>query len=368
VIDDYLDRPSTEGQELDWRDRADADECRYLQARIDPASLSLDQVNELGWEEEARRRRFLAGEAVEDREDGIYSLLNAVADGDLQALKSLVPLLPEPQANLATRLLNSEGPADIPIDMLNDRGLWPAYYELWGSPNEPVDPSMSDYHTWAAFDRAYGLVIKREFDLARDQLKNLAVLPRDSPLRSEVINLRAYIAVIDDRLVNARALLLKIDSDPVARANASWILRRIGQTTNERGLRENPYLFLGVDHGTPRSVWRKGWADLQHRFHDDINELSVIGDAKDMIVELERSEDPSGLRRVFVVPLDPARADLPSDVLRSLLPGPEPYPRGTSSGSPELLEPYRLRAIKELLHTFATQHPWEDTDQRWNTP
>ena len=67
------------------------------------------------------------------------------------------------------------------------------------------------------------------------------------------------------------------------------MVRRQSQlTTNDRRPWENPYLILGVDHGAPPEVWKQAWRRTRAEKAHDIDQLSRVNEAKDMIMTLER--------------------------------------------------------------------------------
>jgi hypothetical protein len=127
------------------------------------------------------------------------------------------------------------------------------------------------------------------------------------------------------------------------------VQRQSQLTTNDRQPWENPYLILGVDHVAPPEVWKQAWRRIRTEKAHDIDQLSRVNEAKDMITTLER-DGTNGWGQVLIVPLD-AKTLRPftEQVSRHLLPGPHPYPNRTRHLLAQAVEQLRSEAIRELL-------------------
>jgi hypothetical protein len=144
--------------------------------------------------------------------------------------------------------------------------------------------------------------------------------------------------------------LRQIDRSPVAKQNLDLIQKRKRATLNERGPLENPYLTLGVDHGSPTIEWRRAWLAARSAKHADLDYLSEVNEAHDQIMALER-DGSDGAGRVFVVPL--GKEFRPQGITRAadrLTAGPPPVP-AFQGGEPlsEVIQKLRGVALREIL-------------------
>jgi hypothetical protein len=308
AIDVYVDSlPEAPHPQL-WADRPPED-VRYLTARTHQALLSEDDLAALGWWDEYHRRRYARGlpyQSSKSNDSELYHLLNKATRGDASVLGRLAELLPPENAVVIKQLRDGAKFGSWPAELYADRGLWLLIARLW-APADVIAPRISSFHQWAAFRRAYDLTLERNFEAAEDQIEAFGELPEvASPLEKEVINLRAYLTLVySDKIAldEATAILRRVRRSPAVQENLKWLERQRRATTNDRAPVENPYLFLGVDHGAPTREWKEAWRAIRSADKDDLDSLSAINDARDRIMALER-DNSDGLGQVFVVPLD----------------------------------------------------------------
>jgi hypothetical protein len=291
-------------------------------------------------------RKYLARRTRE-----LPRLVDAATSGDITVLDRLEELLPADNAAVLRRARACAAAGMCPCDLYDDRGLWLLMLRLW-APAGLVTPNAGAFHRWAAFRRAYDLTLARCYDLAWAQVCAFPALSRPATrLQKEVENLRAYLTVVraqdGESLRQAMGILRGIRGHRTASGNYQMIRHQFSLTINERGPFENPYLVLGVEHGTPTDTWKQVWRRARAESGDDIDRLSLVNEAKDRIMALERD----GTGPVFVVPLD-------GDMLAPHAERPPvhlphgPCPNGTRDSLSQAVDELREEALRELLGTL----------------
>ncbi|MGW1590478.1 hypothetical protein [Streptomyces sp. NPDC002386] len=375
VLDDLVDHGGLLPEDTPWTAR-DEQEAVYLQARLDPGSISPRQAERLGWETLRRRRAFLAGETITRREpEDVWDLLyDVVIDVQLSSLDALDAALPRAQQIQLRNLRSGALVGQWDGDTIRDRGLWKLMAALW-RPTTPVDPRRSDFYALVALNRAYDLLKSgdpeealRQAESFRDR-KSGAALP--SRIMDEAYTIAAYAAAVvsagtaDDRGAREQLALAETyaeqaaqHGDPVAERNLARVRAWRATTRNKREPVTNPFLELGLDHGAEgwdrhcRNLFREYERDGDHAAQARLNR------AEDRIHEAARHE--SGFDVFFQVPLDPARYEWPDAVPRRPVPPLEPLARRTGPTSGADLESIRASAAVELLDDFRSSAPHLD--------
>lgn len=320
----------------DWWDVRPPEERAYLTARTRPELLTDQDVEALGWDEELHRRRLASGQGYEPGPDEdhieLFELITAAARGEVDVLDRLEELLPDENASVVRSVRRGAVTGTWAEDILADKGLWRLLARLLPD-DRPVDPAAGPFFRWAAFWRAYELTKAGRFADAWAQIKKSAPPARAfAPLDKELQNLRAYLTLMREGaeekkfLDHAVELLLPMKKDPVVGANLKWLRRRLRQTRNEREMKENPYLLLGVDQGVPTAVWKASWRRLRKRNSGDVDVVSKVNEAKDLIERLERAGS-DGRAEIFTVPLRTERLSPGrGKPWKLLVPDPTPLP------------------------------------------
>ncbi|GBQ03680.1 hypothetical protein SSP531S_51550 [Streptomyces spongiicola] len=363
VIDDLVDHGGLLPEDRPWAVRA-AGEGTYLRARMVPATVTPADAEALGWQSFLRRRDFLAGgtpvrQEPEDVWDLLYDVLVA---GDPSCLGALDSALPRAQQielrDLRSGALNGQWKPDV----LGDRGLWTLMHELW-KPQEHVDPGRSEFHALVALNRAYGLLKAGDPEsAARQALPFLpgAGRPRAIPaqLVPEAYTIAAYAAAVNGTLDQAEeyAVEAALSSDAAAQSNLELVRTWQRTTRNNRGPVTNPFLDVGLDHGS--ADWEPHCREIFRMCKGDQEGESRLNEAEDRIRTAQRHG--SGFDEFFRVPLDRSRLRIPSAVSHRLVPPLEPLPRRTGPTSGTELEAIRARAALELLDDFRTTAPHLD--------
>ncbi|MDB4873121.1 MAG: hypothetical protein JWL97_4125, partial [Gemmatimonadales bacterium] len=355
AVDQYLER-SKEGISSAWWRKRPVGERRYLTARTEPDQLTVDMVQALDWREELHRRRLSSGLGYEPEEGEerieLFDLLVAAGAGNTEVLDRLAALLPSENAAVVSAVRTGALLASWSPQVQDDRGLWMLLIRAW-APDDIIDPERSPFHKWAAWRRCYDLTLAGRFGQAWVQTQMFPMGGKPTaPIDKEIQNLRAYLTLVRDdldeikALNQAGALLQALAPHPIAKANYEWVRRRRNLTRNERGLGENPYLHLEVDHGAPTGVWKAAWRRLRKQHGDDIDLLSSINKAKDLIQALEY-EAVDGRAQVFIIPLDPKRLNPQNGKpWKLLVPAARPLPRCTEDVAWQtILDPLRSAAV-----------------------
>ena len=352
VVDDLIDAGVLAASDEPWASRRSDEESLYVRARLAPEQLSVAEFERLGWLEPLQRERFLAGDDLLDGgEDDLYELLARVSEGDAGALKALESRLPR---ELVLRLRKIEEGAQIGTwdsDIVEDRGLWRLLASLW-EPKAAVDPRRGPLYTLIALRQAYDFLISQsERRRAAAQVgKLIAYNEADDRVAAEAWNMAAYLALLDDDLNTATEALARVPGDhPSLTANRQLVRRRKVTLKNDRQPPSNPYLDLGVPHGS--RVWEQRYRDLRREYLQDREVSAHANRAALRIRTAEKHEDWSDF---FVLPLDRDMYDLPFDLPVTLVPPASVLPRRTVPRSAADLDVIRTQAVLDLLPSLLT--------------
>ncbi|RFU39426.1 hypothetical protein DZF91_22410 [Actinomadura logoneensis] len=359
VLDDLLDAGLVGFEDAPWERREADSERRYLTARLVPAMVGRQDAVALGWQEMERRHRFLDGEDLSEGDD-IYALLSAFWKGDSPDISLRTRLSPSGQV-LYDEILLGVQTERWPAHIVKDRALWSLLATRW-TPSGLINPSVSDFHMWRALYNCYRWLLAGMFDRVRSQLTPLVDLaeekqPQDAgearvQMCAEALVMRAYLDLETNDFAMARKRLERIGRrHPVIQQNIDYIRRAELKKRNELDYWENPYLVLGVSHGSHE--WLDQWRSLVKLVRDDVRKRGRINRAKRRLEAAERDGDGDFYR----LPLDESLFVLPRERSVALLPPIEPMPRRTLPATPEDLAELRARAIETVLDEFAAVPP-----------
>ncbi|MEU7018423.1 hypothetical protein [Streptomyces sp. NPDC046385] len=368
VLDDLIDHRGLLPEDGPWVARADT-ESAYLRARMVPETVTSAEAEELDWDFRLRRSAFLEGGIPLRREpEDVWDLLyDVLVDGELSSLGALDSALPRSQQvelrNLRSGAVNGQWTPDI----LEDRGLWTLMCELW-KPQEHVDPGRSEFHALVALNRAYDLLKAGDLEAAGQQAFRFLPgtgRPRaiPAPLVPEAYTIVAYAAAVNGKLDRAEECAAEAasSSGEVAQRNLSLVRAWRGTTRNHRGPVTNPFLEVGLDHGSV--AWEAHCREVFRMCQGDLEGQARLNEAEDRIRAALRHD--AGFDVFFRIPLDRSRFRMPNAVPRRLVPPLEPLPRRTHLTSGADLERIRAQAAVELLEDFRTTAPHLD---RHSTP
>ncbi|WP_053678788.1 hypothetical protein [Streptomyces sp. XY66] len=360
ILDDLIDAGVLDRGHHPWKVRASAQEQHYLLARLAPEKINADLADSLGWAEPREREAFMAGELVDPDPGTVYDLLLRVADGEPEVLKALEGLLPR---DLVLRLrkvrdggITGSWAADIPAD----RGLWRLMCALW-EPRAAVNPARGPYYALVALRHAYDLICQGERKRAQAQVDKLVDHEgAQAGDAAEAWNMFAYLALLDDNLDLAYVSLARVArTDRRVEANLALLERRRETRRNDRDQPANPYLVLGLPHKSEQ--WKHQWRERRRADRDNLDLAAQANWAMRRIEQAERTEDWSDF---FVLPLDPAALQLPTQRPTSLIPPLTPMPRRTAPGAATDFAVVRDRAMADLLPALLTAPRRPDHDHR----
>ncbi|MFE1951993.1 hypothetical protein ACFW9D_16160 [Streptomyces sp. NPDC059524] len=370
VIDDLIEHGGLMTEDAPWASRGEQ-ESAYLRARLEPAAITGEQAERLGWQEYLRRRSFLLGETLPRQEpDDVWDLLyDVVIDGDTTMLHALDVALPRPQQIELRDLKSGALSGQWPPSMTEDQGLWRLMTTLW-SPRETVDARRSPFYALVALNRAYDLVKAGEPEAASQQVRSLVggAQSRKVPpaMVQEAHALGAYTAVaLSEQLDSPAARDRQLDAamehaelaaalgGPVAERNLRILRSWRATKRNDRAPFSNPFLDIGLDHGSGN--WETHCRELFRRHEGDARAQSELNRAEERIRAALHTE--AGWDVFYRLPLDWSRFDLPTRVPQHLVPPVDALPRRTPVTSGGELEGIRARAAVELLDDFRTTAP-----------
>jgi hypothetical protein len=363
VVDDLVDHGGLLPDDKPWQSR-DEDEGRYLRARLAPDTVALQDAERLRWDYYQRRHAFLSGRTILRREpEDVWDLLyDVVRDGDVGSVDALDAALPRAQQIELRNLRSGALSGQWALDTVADRGLWRLMSALW-SPQETIDPRRSEFYALMALNRAYRLLKAGDVQTAGRQARAFLRSPSGSgpaPVRAdllaEALTVASYTAALDGDLATAEEYAERVaDDSPAAMRNLRLVRTWRGTTKNYREV-TNPFLQVGLDHGS--DDWAQRCIALYREHEDDPAAQARSNRAEDRIREALAHE--AGVDVFFQVPLDPSRYRLPTAVPRQLVPPLRPLDRRTPVTSGAQLEALRARAAVELLDDFRTTPPHLD--------
>ncbi|MBN3932560.1 hypothetical protein IQ279_23585 [Streptomyces verrucosisporus] len=356
LLDDYVDEEWIGAvPEHDGTSRA-----AYFRARLDPVSLTDEEMDLLAWPLERERREAGPGTPPGRDWPQDWRLLVRLQANDAQAItEEWTDLLPPTQKLLDTlrEVKRTEG---VPDDLVTDERLWVLLERI--SPGVH-SASSKRFNGWIgvrtlirAVRQMHRALLRGDDETAEQRRKaalTMAVRLRHhpQPVRWEARNVQAYLCAGLDTSESLE--LLERDAEgrsPVRdqlgggavaalRKNRSFLE---GRTLGERDQPLNPYLVLGVPDGA--DDWKKTWRALRKEL-DDSGRVR-INRAKDVIEKAERRQQEV-LR--FAVPLAPHRWKDPAGTSHRLELPPEPMRRLTEPPTDSDRAWSRTEAAREII-------------------
>lgn len=358
ALDDLVDHGGLLPEDTPW-ERRDEDEALYLRARLAPETISSEEAATLEWADYLRREAFLNGARLERLEPAdVWDLLyDVVADGDVTRINELDALLPRTQQiqlrDIRSGAVNGEWPRETVVDS----GLWLLMASLW-QPQQSVNPQLSSFHALVALNRAYDLLKAGRLEQAAKQAerfeKGATGRRADAGIRQEALTIRAYVAAVEGNLdtaeTHARAA---VGFGEQAAPNVALVRSWKATPKNRRDRATNPFIELGLDHGSFR--WEKHCRELFRQAEGDHALQAWINEAEERIRAAQGGD--AGFSVFFRIPLEPERYLMPDTVPTALVPPVKGLARRTPSLSGEQLEQIRARVAVELLDDLRTTPP-----------
>lgn len=361
LLDDYIDE--------EWigavPERDGTSRAAYFRARLDPASLTDEEMDLLAWPLERERRE--AGPGTEPGRDWPqdWRLLVRLQANDAKAIaEEWTDILP-PTQKLLDALREVRRTGEVPDDLVADERLW----VLLERTNPWVrSTSNKRFNGWIgvrtlirAVRQMHRALLRGDEETAEQRRKAaLTVAARlrhhSQPVRWEAQNVQAYLRAGPDTTESIKLLEQDAEGRPPVRdqlgGDTVATLRRNRSFLEDwsRGERDqplNPYMVLGVPDGV--DDWKKAWRALRKEL-DDSGRVR-INRAKDMIEKAEREQQEAP---GFAVPLAPHRWKDPTGTSHRLELPPEPLRRLTQPPTDSDREWSRTEAAREII-TRATE-------------
>ncbi|WP_157839938.1 hypothetical protein [Streptomyces megasporus] len=361
LLDDYIDE--------EWigavPERDGTSRAAYFRARLDPASLTDEEMDLLAWPLERERRE--AGPGTEPGRDWPqdWRLLVRLQANDAKAIaEEWTDILP-PTQKLLDALREVRRTGEVPDDLVADERLW----VLLERTNPWVrSTSNKRFNGWIgvrtlirAVRQMHRALLRGDEETAEQRRKAaLTVAARlrhhSQPVRWEAQNVQAYLRAGPDTTESIKLLEQDAEGRPPVRdrlgGDTVATLRRNRSFLEDwsRGERDqplNPYMVLGVPDGV--DDWKKAWRALRKEL-DDSGRVR-INRAKDMIEKAEREQQEAP---GFAVPLAPHRWKDPTGTSHRLELPPEPLRRLTQPTTDSDREWSRTEAAREII-TRATE-------------
>ncbi|MEU5521902.1 hypothetical protein ABZ759_14880 [Streptomyces sp. NPDC047860] len=363
LLDDYIDE--------EWigavPERDGTSRAAYFRARLDPASLTDEEMDLLAWPLERERRE--AGPGTEPGRDWPqdWQLLVRLQANDAKAIdEEWAELLP-PTHKLLAALREVRRTGEVPDDLVADERLWVLLERIHPGVHSRTDKRFNGWigvRTLIRAVRQMHRALLHGDDETAEQRRRAALTMaarlrhHSQPVRWEAQNVRAYLRAGQE--VGESLELLDHDAEgrpPVQEqlgGGAVAALRRNrsflgGRPSGERDVPLNPYLVLGVPDGAGH--WKKAWRALRKEL-DDSGRVR-INRAKDMIQKVEREEREVPL---FAVPLAPHRWTDPAGTSHRLELLPEPLQRLTQPPTDSDRAWPRTEAAREIITRATERH------------
>ncbi|MET9523237.1 hypothetical protein [Streptomyces coeruleorubidus] len=356
LLDDYVDEEWIgAAPERDGTSRA-----AYFRARLDPASLTDEEMDLLSWPLERERRE--AGPETEPGRDWPqdWRLLVRLQANDAKAIsEEWTDLLPPTQKLLdALREVRRTGEASD--DLVADERLWVLLERIRPSVRSASNKRFNGWIGVRTLIRAvrqmHCALLRGDGETAdrrrRAALTMAARLRHHSqPVRWEAQNIHAYLRAGQEITESLKLLEQDAEGRPPVRdqigGGGMATLRNNRSLLEDRPLGErdqllNPYLVLGVPDGA--DDWKRRWRALRKEL-DDSGRVR-INRAKDMIEKAEREQQEVPR---FAVPLAPHRWNDPTGTSHRLELPPEPLQRLTAPPADSDRAWSRTEAARETI-------------------
>jgi len=361
LLDDYLDE--------EWigavPERDGTSRAAYFRARLDPASLTDEEMDLLAWPLERERRE--AGPGTEPGRDWPqdWRLLVRLQAGDAKAIaEEWTDLLP-PTRKLLDALREVRRTGEVPDDLVADERLWVLLERIHPSVRSATNKGFNGWigvRTLIRAVRQMHRALLHGDDETAEQRKRAALTMaarlrhHSQPVRWEAQNVWAYLRAGKEVKESLELLERDAEGRPPARgqlgAGTVATLRKNRSFLEDRPLGErdqplNPYLMLGVPDR--EDDWKKAWRALRKEL-DDSGRVR-INRAKDMIEKAEREQQEVPR---FAVSLAPHRWSDPAGTSHRLELLPEPLQRLTEPPTDSDRVWSRTEAAREII-TRATE-------------
>gem|GEM_PF-1396455 len=326
------------------------DELEYRTARSNPHALVAAALDRLGWEDEARRRAFVAGERpVGDPDLDSWCLRRRLIDGDVTAL----PHARRGLDGLADVLddFSTLTPAELVARHGDDHSLWRLIDAVAGDAPQLLGADRFD--GWRALSRARTALYDDDLAGADAHLRAARRVEFYGAGIAEYHNLSLYCAVMRREIPTANAHLKTLQRharSPLTRSNletAQAALRRLQDGDHRSALErfESPWVVLGLDApedaGQAHHAWDARWIELQRVTRGDASRRIRVNQARQRLVA---GADPE---THFVVPL--VRTPYEPALHGRLVPRESVLPRRTSPPGDDVLQAWRDRALSLVI-------------------
>ncbi|WP_081237920.1 hypothetical protein [Streptomyces viridosporus] len=361
LLDDYIDE--------EWigavPERDGTSRAAYFRARLDPASLTDEEMDLLGWPLERERREAGPGtEPGRDWPEDWRLLVRLQADDAKAIAEEWTDLLP-PTQKLLDALREVRRTGEVPDDLVADERLWTLLERIHPGVRSPSNKRFNGWIGVRTLIRAvrqmHRALLHGDDETAEQRRRaalTMAVRLRhhSQPVRWEAQNVQAYLRAGQEVTESLEFLEQDAEGRPPVRdqlgggAVATLRKNRSFLEDRPRGERDqplNPYMVLGVPDGA--GDWKKAWRALRKEL-DDSGRVR-INRAKDMIEKAEREQQEVPR---FAVPLVPHRWEDPTGTSHRLELPPEPLQRLTEPPTDSDRAWSRTEAAREII-TRATE-------------
>ncbi|PLW74325.1 hypothetical protein GQS52_04660 [Streptomyces sp. SCUT-3] len=356
LLDDYIDE--------EWigavPERDGTSRAAYFRARLDPASLTDEEMDLLAWPLERERREAGPGTEPGRSWPQDWRLLVRLQANDAEAItEEWTDLLP-PTQKLLDALREVRRTGEAPDALVADERLWVLLERIDLRVRSATNKKFNGWigvRTLIRAVRQMHRALLHGDDEAAEQRRraalNMAARLRHhpQPVRWEAQNIQAYLRAGQEITEALRLLEQDAEGRPpvpdqlgggavaTLRNNRSFLEDR---PLGERDQPLNPYMVLGAPDGA--DDWKKAWRALRKEL-DDSGRVR-INRAKDMIEKADR-EQQEVFR--FAVPLAPHRWKAPTGTSHRLELPPEPLPRLTAPPTDSDREWSRIEAAREII-------------------
>ncbi|GGT06164.1 hypothetical protein [Streptomyces chromofuscus] len=361
LLDDYIDE--------EWigavPERDGTSRAAYFRARLDPASLTDEEMDLLAWPLERERRE--AGPGTEPGRDWPqdWRLLVRLQANEAKAIaEEWTDLLP-PTQKLLDALREVRRTGEVPDDLVADERLWVLLERIHPRVRSASNKKFNGWIGVRTLIRAvrqmHHALLRGDDETAEQRRKAALTMAarlrhHSQPVRWEAQNIQAYLRAGQEMTESLELLEQDAEGRPPVRdqlgGGAVVTLRKNRGFLEDRPLGErdqplNPYLVLGVPDGA--DDWKKAWRALRKEL-DDSGRVR-INRAKDMIEKAEREQQEVPR---FAVPLAPHRWKDPTGTSHRLELPPEPLHRLTEPPTDSDRAWSRTEAAREII-TRATE-------------
>ncbi|MGW5470200.1 hypothetical protein [Streptomyces chartreusis] len=356
LLDDYIDE--------EWigtvPERDGTSRAAYFRARLEPASLTDEEIDLLAWPLERERRE--AGPGTEPGRDWPqdWRLLVRLQANDAKVIaEEWTDLLPPTQKLLDT-LREVRRTGEIPDEFVADERLWVLLERIHprvrSSSNKNFNGWIGVRTLIRAVRQMHRALLRGDGETAEQRRKAALTMAarlrhHSQPVRWEAQNVHAYLCASREMTESLKLLERDAEGRPPVReqlgGGAMATLRKNRSFLEDRphGERDqplNPYTVLGVSDGA--DDWKKAWRALRKEL-DDSGRVR-INRAKDMIEKAEREQQEVPR---FAVPLAPHRWKDPTGTSHRLELPPEPLQRLTKPPTDSDRAWSRTEAARETI-------------------